>query len=181
MLCYVPQWLWNIWEGGLINNLVMGMNHGLDDQEEISKKKGMLMDYLVSHIRVRNWRKIVPFHFIFRYFKSKLCEGIQLFGIFNKKLKIRTTMRYFSLFLYKMLNNRCLKKSFSVQCFCNIYRLILKENLHIFGIWVHRWYCGKFEFFVGRIFKKMWEFGKKIGLWKLNDFEIQCKNHWVTK
>lgn len=55
--CYVPQWLWNMWEGGLINTLVMGMNHGLDHKEEISKKKGILMDYLVSHIRVRKiWR-----------------------------------------------------------------------------------------------------------------------------
>lgn len=51
-LCYVPQWLWNMWEGGLISTLVMGMNHGLDKQENIKKKKSVLMDYLMNHIRV---------------------------------------------------------------------------------------------------------------------------------
>ena len=62
VLCYVPQWLWNIWEGGLISTLVMGMNNGLDYKDQIEKKRGVLMDYLVSHIRVRN---------VFDYFKGQ--------------------------------------------------------------------------------------------------------------
>lgn len=41
-----------MWEGGLINALVMGMNHGLDHEENINKKKSMLMDYLMNHIKV---------------------------------------------------------------------------------------------------------------------------------
>lgn len=53
MFCYFPQWLWNIWEGGLASTLVMGLNHGLDSEESISKKKGVLMDYLVTHIKVK--------------------------------------------------------------------------------------------------------------------------------
>ncbi|XP_043274667.1 innexin inx1 [Venturia canescens] len=71
ILCYVPQWLWNIWEGGLISTLVMGMNHGLD-QEKISKKKTILMDYLVSHIRNHN-------SYAYRYF---VCEFLCLINIF---------------------------------------------------------------------------------------------------
>jgi len=49
----VPQWLWNCWEGNLIRTLVNGMNHGMDNQDSIAKKKSTLMDYLVRHIRVR--------------------------------------------------------------------------------------------------------------------------------
>lgn len=52
LLCYLPHWLWTIWEGGLMKSLVMGMNHGLKEEEEVSKKKGMLMNYLLSHIKV---------------------------------------------------------------------------------------------------------------------------------
>lgn len=33
--------------------LVMGMNYGMDSKENITKKKGVLMDYLMMHIRVR--------------------------------------------------------------------------------------------------------------------------------
>lgn len=54
MFCYFPQWLWNIWEGGLASTLVMGMNHSLEPSESIAKKKNALMEYLVTHIRVRN-------------------------------------------------------------------------------------------------------------------------------
>lgn len=52
VLCYVPQWLWNMWEGGLINALVMGMNHGLDHEDNIQKKKSMLMVYLMQYRKV---------------------------------------------------------------------------------------------------------------------------------
>lgn len=34
--------------------LVMGMNYGMDNEENIKKKKNVLMDYLMMHIRVRN-------------------------------------------------------------------------------------------------------------------------------
>lgn len=52
VLCYVPQWLWNMCEGGLINALVMGMNHSLDCEENIQKKKSMLMVYLMQYRKV---------------------------------------------------------------------------------------------------------------------------------
>lgn len=52
-MCYVPQWLWNCWEGKLIQTLVNGMNRGMDNQDTIAKKKNTLMDYLLMHIRVR--------------------------------------------------------------------------------------------------------------------------------
>lgn len=32
--------------------LVMGMNHGMDNEDNIAKKKSSLMDYLMGHIRV---------------------------------------------------------------------------------------------------------------------------------
>lgn len=33
--------------------LVMGMNFGMDSEENITKKRSTLMDYLMMHIRVR--------------------------------------------------------------------------------------------------------------------------------
>lgn len=33
--------------------LVMGMDHGMDQEENIAKKKSALMDYLMAHLRVR--------------------------------------------------------------------------------------------------------------------------------
>ncbi|XP_031828886.1 optic ganglion reduced [Nomia melanderi] len=72
IMCYVPQWLWNMWEGGLINALVMGMNHGLDQEENIQKKKSALMDYVMSHIQSHNM-------YAYRYFA---CEALCLFNIF---------------------------------------------------------------------------------------------------
>lgn len=53
ILCYVPQWLWGFWEGGLMQTLVMGMNCGMDTKDNITKKKSVLMNYLIMHIRVR--------------------------------------------------------------------------------------------------------------------------------
>lgn len=36
-----------------MNALVMGMNHGMDTKDNITKKKSALMDYLIMHIKVR--------------------------------------------------------------------------------------------------------------------------------
>lgn len=41
-----------MWEGGLINALVMGMNHGLDHEDNIQKKKSTLMVYLMQYRKV---------------------------------------------------------------------------------------------------------------------------------
>ncbi|GLV41269.1 optic ganglion reduced [Carabus blaptoides fortunei] len=54
MLCYAPKFLWESFEGGLMRTLVMGMNLGICTQEEKNKKKGVLIDYLMRHIRRHN-------------------------------------------------------------------------------------------------------------------------------
>ncbi|CAG5095235.1 Similar to inx1: Innexin inx1 (Schistocerca americana), partial [Cotesia congregata] len=72
MFCYLPHWLWGLWEGGLASNLVMGLNHGLDTKETICKKKNTLMDYLVTHIKSHNM-------YVYRYF---ICEVLCVINIF---------------------------------------------------------------------------------------------------
>ncbi|XP_012284715.1 innexin inx1 [Orussus abietinus] len=74
MLCYVPHWLWNAWEGSLISTLVMGLNHGLNKEDVVSKKKGVLMDYLMSHIKRHNT-------YVYRYF---VCEVLCLVNILTQ-------------------------------------------------------------------------------------------------
>ncbi|CAL7949277.1 unnamed protein product [Xylocopa violacea] len=72
LMCYIPQWLWNMWEGGLIKALVMGMNHSLDREENINKKKSVLMDYLLQYRKTHN-------KYVYRYF---VCEALCLINIF---------------------------------------------------------------------------------------------------
>lgn len=74
MLCYVPQWLWNIWEGGLMSTLVMGMNHGLEHEDTLKKKKSILMNYLQSHKRTHK-------SYVYRYF---VCEALCLVNVFGQ-------------------------------------------------------------------------------------------------
>ncbi|KAL1131838.1 hypothetical protein AAG570_011449 [Ranatra chinensis] len=52
MLCYTPKWLWDAWEGGLMRTLVMGLNVPLCDQKEKEKKKKIILDYLLRHVKV---------------------------------------------------------------------------------------------------------------------------------
>ncbi|XP_012538834.1 innexin inx1 [Monomorium pharaonis] len=71
VLCYIPQWLWSVWEGGLMRALVMGMNCGMESKDNIVKKKNALMDYLMMHIRNHNT-------YVYRYFA---CEVLCLINI----------------------------------------------------------------------------------------------------
>ena len=54
-LCYVPKWLWDMWEQGLLETIMMGLNaQALQDEETKGKKKKGLMKYMVAHIKVGN-------------------------------------------------------------------------------------------------------------------------------
>ncbi|CAK9821465.1 Innexin inx1 [Anthophora retusa] len=74
VLCYIPQWLWNMWEGGLISSLVMGMNHCLECKDSIKKKQNMLMDYLILYKKTHST-------YVYRYFA---CEALCLVNIFSQ-------------------------------------------------------------------------------------------------
>ncbi|CAK9813511.1 Innexin inx1 [Anthophora plagiata] len=74
VLCYIPQWLWNMWEGGLISSLVMGMNHCLECEDSIKKKQDMLMDYLILYKKTHST-------YVYRYFA---CEALCLVNIFSQ-------------------------------------------------------------------------------------------------
>ncbi|XP_051153950.1 innexin inx1 [Leptopilina boulardi] len=71
ILCYLPHYIWKIWEGNLIRSLVMGLNHGLEEEETITKKKDNLMNYLMTHIKCHN-------SYVYRYFS---CEVLCLINI----------------------------------------------------------------------------------------------------
>ncbi|EZA59866.1 innexin inx1 [Ooceraea biroi] len=73
LVCYLPRYLWNCWEGNLVQTLVNGMNHGMDQQETITKKKHVLMDYLMRHIRRHN-------SYVYRYFACEVFCLINIFG-----------------------------------------------------------------------------------------------------
>lgn len=54
LLCYVPKFIWDSFEGGLMRTLVMGLNIGICSEDEKNKKKSVLIDYLMKHIKRHN-------------------------------------------------------------------------------------------------------------------------------
>lgn len=54
LMCYTPKFIWDACEGGLMRTLVMGLNIGICTEDEKNKKKGVLIDYLMKHIKRHN-------------------------------------------------------------------------------------------------------------------------------
>ena len=51
-LCYIPKFVWDNFEGGLMHTIGEGLNPGLHKEEEVSSRKKVIIDYIVKHIRV---------------------------------------------------------------------------------------------------------------------------------
>lgn len=49
--CYTPKFLWDIFEGGLLRTVVMGLNLAICPEEEKCLKRNALLDYLLKHIK----------------------------------------------------------------------------------------------------------------------------------
>lgn len=73
-LCYVPKWLWDNWEGGLIRCLVTGLNVGICKEDDKVKQKKVLMDYFIAHIKRHNTYAV-------RYW---FCEALCLVNIIGQ-------------------------------------------------------------------------------------------------
>ncbi|CAH0558701.1 unnamed protein product [Brassicogethes aeneus] len=54
MACYVPKVLWDLFEGGLMRMLVMGLNVGVCHEKEKNTKKEVIIDYLIRHVKRHN-------------------------------------------------------------------------------------------------------------------------------
>lgn len=69
LLCYAPKFIWDSFEGGLMQTLVMGLNIGICTEDEKNKKKGVLIDYLMKHIKVSRLiillKQVVLFIFLY--------------------------------------------------------------------------------------------------------------------
>lgn len=68
---YTPHYLWKVWEGGLMKTVVMGLKIAILTEEERGKKKQILLDYLVRHMRTHRM-------YVFRYF---FCEFLCLVNV----------------------------------------------------------------------------------------------------
>ncbi|XP_032666520.1 innexin inx1 [Odontomachus brunneus] len=74
LLCWVPQWLWNFWEGGLMQMIVMGLNQSMDTKENIEKKKNSLMEYMTLYLKSHT-------AYVYKYF---VCEFLCLVNIIGQ-------------------------------------------------------------------------------------------------
>lgn len=64
--CYVPKFLWDSFEGGLLRTIVMGMKLGICHEEEKSAKKKILVEYMLKHLRV-SIQKIIQGSLIYSF------------------------------------------------------------------------------------------------------------------
>lgn len=71
MACYVPKFLWGAFEGGLMRTIVLGLNHGICEENEKRSKIKVLMGYLEKHMKLHR-------NYVFRYF---FCEFLCLVNI----------------------------------------------------------------------------------------------------
>lgn len=49
--CYIPKFLWDAFEGGLLRTIVMGLNLAICSEEEKCAKRNAILDYLLKHIK----------------------------------------------------------------------------------------------------------------------------------
>ncbi|GLH06342.1 hypothetical protein R5R35_009729 [Gryllus longicercus] len=54
VMCYTPHWLWRAWEGNLLRTIIMGLNVGMCKEEDKTKKKKALIEYLLRHVKRHN-------------------------------------------------------------------------------------------------------------------------------
>lgn len=57
-LCYIPKFVWNASEGGLMKTIAEGLNPGLHREDEVSSRKKVIIDYIVKHIRVSKHKRL---------------------------------------------------------------------------------------------------------------------------
>lgn len=74
-LFYFPKLVWNNVEGGLMKSISSGLNTTLYREEDVGDRKSVVLDYIVTHIRMHNG-------YVFKYW---LCE---LFCLVNVILQM---------------------------------------------------------------------------------------------
>ncbi|XP_042208329.1 innexin inx1-like [Homarus americanus] len=72
-LCYIPKFIWNTCEGGLMATIAKGLNPGLHREEEVTSRKKVIIDYIVKHIRMHNG-------YVFKYWFCELLSFVNIIG-----------------------------------------------------------------------------------------------------
>jgi len=73
VLCYLPKFIWNNAEGGLMATIASGLNPGLFREEDITGKKKVITDYIISHIKMHNT-------YVFKYWFCELLCFVNIVG-----------------------------------------------------------------------------------------------------
>lgn len=73
ILCYMPKFIWNNAEGGLMKTIANGLNPGLFREDEVSSRKKVIIDYIVKHIRMHNG-------YVFKYWFCELLCFVNIVG-----------------------------------------------------------------------------------------------------
>ncbi|XP_067136976.1 innexin shaking-B-like [Centruroides vittatus] len=74
LLFYAPYYLWSIWEGGLLKAVSLGMHFAIFSDEERGRKKRIITDFLVHHLRCHKW-------YALKYF---FCEFLCLINVIGQ-------------------------------------------------------------------------------------------------
>lgn len=68
---YIPRYLWKIWEGGRLKNLVMGLNAPIMTEKDKDDQVSLLVQYLKCNLRHHNGY----------YYYYMMCEFLNFFNV----------------------------------------------------------------------------------------------------
>lgn len=73
---YLPKFVWDTWEGGLMKSIASGLNKALYKDEDVAGRKKVVVDYITSHIRMHN-------SYVFKYWSCEmLCFAVVILNIY---------------------------------------------------------------------------------------------------
>ncbi|XP_068234407.1 uncharacterized protein [Palaemon carinicauda] len=73
IMFYVPRYLWKIWEGGKVKNLVMELNSPIVEDDAKRERKTMLVNYFSQNLHNHNF-------YAFRFFVCELLNFVNVIG-----------------------------------------------------------------------------------------------------
>ncbi|KAK7076167.1 hypothetical protein SK128_021371 [Halocaridina rubra] len=72
-LCYIPKFIWNNAEGGLMETIAKGLQPVLYKEDDVSARKNVIIEYIVKHIRMHN-------AYVFKYWLCELLSFVNIVG-----------------------------------------------------------------------------------------------------
>lgn len=123
-LCYLPKLIWNISEGGLMGAISTGLSKELYKEEDVSTRKRIVIDYVVTHIKMNN-------SYVLKYWA---CEALCFINIISQLFLVDTFLggEFFSYGL-KVLEYSDMDQDVRMDPMIYVFPRMTKCTFHKFG------------------------------------------------